>query len=133
MSANLDRFSCGYTPKAAVEVGDCKACDGTMYDYEQTTCPACDAKVHRDCLRECWVCKTKGCGDCIVHQDMNLDYVCEICMSNRKYATDLIINNFGVPGYWHSETSEDEDHVILEFISGDNPKVQVLIEKRQKE
>ena len=61
MSVNLDRFSCGYTPKPAIEVGICQACDDTIYDYEKIRCSCCDSTIHQRCESRCETCGSRGC------------------------------------------------------------------------
>ena len=61
MSANLDRFSFGYTPREPVEVGDCEACGYVIYDYELIHCSMCDVKIHQSCESKCDKCSSRGC------------------------------------------------------------------------
>lgn len=51
----------GYSPKPAVEVGNCNACDDMMYDYEVVTCNLCDWRIHQRCEAFCDICKRRGC------------------------------------------------------------------------
>jgi len=78
MSANLDRFACGVTPKVPDEVGSCEACSGAMYDYELTRCGSCDARIHIGCSQECDGCGTMGCKICLKENDEGL-LLCENC------------------------------------------------------
>jgi len=61
MTVNLDRFSCGYTPKPAIEVGACRACDYAIYDYEKVLCSCCDSHIHERCESRCDKCGRRGC------------------------------------------------------------------------
>ena len=72
MSVNLDRFSCGYSPREPVEVSDCEACGYVIYDYELIHCSACDAKIHQGCESRCDMCGRKGCkgeNGCLIEID----------------------------------------------------------------
>jgi len=88
MTVNLDRFSCGYTPKPAIEVGTCNACGDVIYDYELTRCGACDAIIHERCKSKCDKCGARGCkgeNGCLTDIDglrfcivcKEIDYVCK--------------------------------------------------------
>ncbi|MCJ7777780.1 MAG: hypothetical protein MUP16_05650 [Sedimentisphaerales bacterium] len=78
MSANLDRFSCGVTPKIPDEVGSCEVCGGTIYDYELINCSVCDAKIHIGCAEECDGCGRVGCKLCLKENEEGLLH-CETC------------------------------------------------------
>lgn len=77
MSANLDRFSCGVTPRAPDEVGVCKACSGTIYDYELMKCDTCDAQIHQKCQVECKMCHHVGCMCCMFWDEKYSEWFCD--------------------------------------------------------
>jgi len=79
MSANLDRFSCGYTPKIPVEVGSCEACGGVVYDYELDKCESCDLRIHHGCAEVCDVCGSTGCKGCVKEDPEEGLLLCEAC------------------------------------------------------
>ena len=83
MTVNLDRFSCGYTPRPAIEVGDCQACDDMMYDYEQTKCLFCDQKIHQKCSSHCDKCGREGCkGEFGCLKEIDGLLYCLTCLEN---------------------------------------------------
>jgi hypothetical protein len=51
----------GYSPKPAVEVGDCDACEYPIYDYELAQCKSCDKRIHESCKGRCDKCGYEGC------------------------------------------------------------------------
>lgn len=79
MSANLDRFSCGVTPKVPDEVGGCEACGGVIYDYELEKCDSCDARIHHGCAEVCDVCASAGCKCCVKEDPEDGLLKCEAC------------------------------------------------------
>jgi len=101
MSANLDRFSCGFTPAIPDEVGYCAACGGMMYDYEAIKCPACDADIHQSCIENCEgngdkegkLCGQVGCRACLNENEEGL-LLCENC-SDRLALSKLTESDKG--------------------------------------
>ena len=77
MTANLNRFNCGFTPSVPEEVGDCQACGATIYDYDLRTCDACGAHVHRDCIEKCEICGADGCRACLIEDPETGERRCE--------------------------------------------------------
>lgn len=129
MSANLDRFACGFTPRVAIEVGNCGACDDMMYEYQRVRCSLCDSNIHYYCQIKCSVCGVKGCADCIPFKDSYGERICENCKQAREELIERVKNSIAIPKYWHTGTEETDDETILEYISADNPKINVHIEK----
>lgn len=90
MQPSYDRFSCGVNPKMPIEVGDCAACGGMMYDYEVIKCLACDAEIHQGCIEAC---EGEGCGEigckaCLMETDEGL-LLCEECKNNEQSKTNV--------------------------------------------
>lgn len=81
--ANLDRFSCGVTTKAPDEVGICRACGGTIYDYEFRQCDSCEAQIHHGCTKECDECGHLGCKACLKENEEGL-LLCEVCRQEQE-------------------------------------------------
>jgi len=90
MSSNLDRFSCGVTPKIPDEVGSCEVCGGTIYDYELMNCSVCDAKIHKGCTEVCDGCGFVGCKNCLTEIDGLL--FCEDCKEKANADSNFQIN-----------------------------------------
>ena len=122
MSANLDRFSVGFTPQTAVEMGICKACGDIIYDYESTKCNLCEESIHEECAAKCEVCDIKGCKSCL-KDDWDGVLVCEECQLEKLISH--VRNNFAVPGYWYSGLTRIDGKVTLEFISSGGPGIEV--------
>jgi len=57
-------------------VGECKACDEEIYDYEKATCENCGELVHDECLAECKNCKADGCKKCFIYDDEKSEWFC---------------------------------------------------------
>ena len=130
MSANLDRFACGFTPRVAIEVGNCGACDDMMYEYQRVRCSLCNSNIHDYCQIKCSVCGVKGCADCIPFKDSYGERICENCKQAREELIERVKNSIAIPKYWHTGTEETDDETILEYISADNPKINVHIERK---
>jgi hypothetical protein len=124
-----DRFEQVHFERQPLEVGDCEACDEIIYDYENTKCEMCEAKVHLRCLSRCDYCGKAGCKICLRFEDCLL--ICEGCLKKRKLLTQTVIANVQIPGYWYTGLEEDDEQIILEYISSDNPKIYVHIDKRE--
>lgn len=77
MSTNLDRFH-NATPEAPIEVGTCRACSGTIYDYELMRCGGCEEEIHKSCAETCDECGHDGCKACLTETEDGL-LLCEAC------------------------------------------------------
>ena len=122
-----DRFECDEKP--AIEVGECEACDNTMYDYEQTQCGTCEAKIHKDCQKKCDYCGNPGCAVCL--KDENGLLICSICQEKRAGIIDDLKNGDIPSEYNFAGEQETDEQIILEYISSDNPKIYIHIDKRK--
>lgn len=57
-------------------VGNCEACRGEIYDYEETTCDTCEMAIHTSCKKECAQCGHEGCKGCMIYDDESGEYFC---------------------------------------------------------
>jgi len=94
MSCNLDRFSCGYTPKIPVEVGSCEACGGVIYDYELEKCGSCDSRIHHGCAEVCDVCGHVACKLCVKEDPDEGLLLCEACRPEPESERQVTLVDF---------------------------------------
>ena len=65
MTERLEYFGTPCELSEPAIVGDCEACGGETYDYEQITCPHCDRSIHSGCVAVCGSCGHIGCKVCM--------------------------------------------------------------------
>ena len=75
MTEHLQHFGTPCILPESIEVGDCAACGGVMYDYESVPCPNCGELIHRECIKKCAQCRFLGCSNCLVKYDG--EYFCD--------------------------------------------------------
>jgi hypothetical protein len=124
-----DRFEQVHFERQPLEVGECEACDEIIYDYENTKCEMCEAQVHQKCTCRCGHCGKAGCKVCMKDEDGLM--ICYGCLGKRKNILEAIKNNFIPITHDFVGQKVTDDQIILEFVSTDNPKIYVHIDKRE--
>jgi len=131
MSANLDRFACGFTPRVPFEVGYCKACESTIYDYEKSTCNTCDEPIHDRCKCKCQICEMVGCGNCIEYDHEGFA-LCEECRKIEdeflKTIRDSLYEGMTAIGYYYAGLEWKDGYCFLTFMATDKPMLIVSYE-----
>ena len=123
-----DRFE--FIDNPPKNVGKCDVCGEELKEGYEKTCSFCDTLVCDSCERVCWICEKKECKLCMTNKDFNGEYICDLCSSNLEYYTDLVKDNVSIPGYYHAGQEETDEEIILEYLSAENPKIKVVIEKQ---
>jgi hypothetical protein len=134
----MDRFEQVHFERVPLDVGDCEACNGTMYDYQEkdnsydlqaTMCQMCEAKIHQVCQKRCDHCGKPGCAVCMKEEDGL--WICTACEEKREVSINAITIKMFQLGYTGGWRSKNGEQIIVEFAHADNPRVYVHVDKRE--
>ena len=112
----------------------CYHCGDEVADGQGTDvhCEAGEGLLHCNlCVTPCDLCDEIYCGNLAEYGCLLL---CETCLESEKADAKTLIEkliaSIEIPGYWYTGQGESDEYVTLEYISADNPKITILVEKK---
>jgi len=101
---------------------------GSEAQYMDAYCESGQGLPHcEDCVTECECCGDVYCSNIPQVDGVN---ICEACQEKEKELVESVVNSIQIPGYWYAGQAHSDEAVTLEYISANNPKVEVRIQKK---